>query len=329
MPETTNDTCYIYALVGADRFMRREALLPLLKQLDDGSGLFDPVRFDGSDAVLADVLDDVRTATLLGGLRVVVVDNADPFITANRASLERYSSDPSNTGCLILLCNTLPRNTRLFKIIQSGGRIVPCEAPKAGAVAGWVVERARTAHGKRIAVTAARHLQDQLGNDPGILDTELAKLCAYAGDRPEILAEDIQALTGHHREENVFAVMDALSEGNTRSALGYWQQVLDTDRAAPGRAIAGLAWAVRRLIQVRHDWQEGANLGGLARSMYTNPDTLRRRLENASIDDLESRQRDLLEADLAVKTGASTVESAIETFIVKHSTKRGAQGARQ
>ena len=62
--------------------------------------------------------------------------------------------------------------------------------------------------------------------------------------------------------------------------------------------------------------------------MYTNPDTLRRRLENASIDDLESRQRDLLEADLAVKTGASTVENAIERFIVKHSTKRGAQGAR-
>lgn len=328
MPETTNDTFYIYALVGADRFMRREALVPLLKQLDDGSGLFDPVRFDGSDAVLADVLDEVRTATLLGGLRVVVVDHADSFITANRASLERYGSDPSNTGCLILLCNTLPRNTRLFKIIQSGGRIVPCDAPKVGAVAGWVVERARTAHGKRIAVTAARHLQDQLGNDPGILDTELAKLSAYAGDRTEILAEDIQALTGHHREEKVFAVMDALSEGNTRSALGYWQQVLDTDRAAPGRAIAGLAWAVRRLMQVRHDWQEGANLAGLARSLYTNPDALRRRLENASIDDLESRQRDLLEADLAVKTGASTVESAIEKFIVKHSTKRGAQVVR-
>ena len=183
MPETTNDTRYIYALVGADRFMRREALVPLLKQLDDGSGLFDPVRFDGSDAELADVLDEVRTATLLGGLRVVVVDNADPFITANRSSLEGYCSDPSNTGCLILLCNTLPRNTRLFKIIQSSGRIVPCEAPKPAAVVGWVVERARTDHGKRIAVSAARHLQEQLGNDPGILDTELSKLSDYIGER--------------------------------------------------------------------------------------------------------------------------------------------------
>ena len=219
MPETKNDTCDIYALVGADRFIRREALVSLLKLLDDGSGLFDPVRFDGLDAVLADVLDEVRTATLLGGLRVVVVDNADSFITANRAALERYSTNPSSAGCLILLCNTLPRNTRLFKIIQSGGRIVPCEAPKADAVPGWVVERARTAHGKRIAVTTARHLQEQLGNDPGMLDTELAKLSAYASDRTEILSEDIQALTGHHREEKVFAVMDALSEGNTRSLL--------------------------------------------------------------------------------------------------------------
>ncbi|MCH8147013.1 MAG: DNA polymerase III subunit delta [Planctomycetes bacterium] len=328
MPETTNHTHYIYALVGADRFMRRESLMSLLKQLDDGSGLFDPVRFDGSDAALADVLDEVRTATLLGGLRVVVVDNADPFITANRAVLERYCSEPSDTGCLILLCNTLPKNTRLFKIILAGGRIVTCDAPDSRSVVGWVVERAHTAYGKRIAVTTARQLQNQLGNDPGILDTELAKLSAYAGDRTEVLPEDIQALTGHHREEKVFAVMDALAEGDTRSALGYWQQVLDTDRVAPGRAIAGLAWGVRRLLQVRHDWQEGANLGGLARNMYTNPEALRRQLENTSIEDLENRRRDLLEADLAVKTGASTVETVIEKFIVKHSTKLGARSAR-
>ena len=136
MPETTNDTCSSYALVAADRLIRREPLLPLLTALVAGSGLFDPVRFDGSDAALADVLDEVRTATLLGGLRVVVVDNADTFITANRAALERYSSDPSNTGCLILLCNTLPRNTRLFKIIQAARRIVPFEAPQAGAAPG-------------------------------------------------------------------------------------------------------------------------------------------------------------------------------------------------
>lgn len=320
MPESTNATCDVYALIGADRFMRREALMPLLKQLDDGAGLFDPVRFDGSDAVLADVLDEVRTATLLGGLRVVVVDNADSFISANRAAMERYCAEPSDTGCLILLCNTLPRNTRLFKIIQSSGRIVPCETPKPGAVAGWIVDRARATYDKRIGVSAARNLQEQLGDDPGILDTELAKLSAYADDRAEIRAEDIRALTGHHREEKVFAVMDALSEGDTRSALGYWQQVLDTDRAAPGRAIAGLAWGVRRLLQARYEWEQGANLGSLARSMYTNPDALRCRLEKASLDDLENRRRDLLEADLAVKTGASTVETAIERFIVKHST---------
>ena len=35
---------------------------------------------------------------------------------------------------------------------------------------------------------------------------------------------------------------------------------------------------------------------------------------------LEEQQRDLLEADLAIKTGAATIGSAVERFIVKHST---------
>jgi hypothetical protein len=43
-----------------------------------------------------------------------------------------------------------------------------------------------------------------------------------------------------------------------------------------------------------------------------------------TIEELEAQQRDLLAADLAVKTGASTVDLAVEKFIVKHSTRGSA-----
>jgi DNA polymerase III delta subunit len=44
--------------------------------------------FDGSDAELAEVLDEVRTFSLLGGRRIVVVSGADPFVSRHRAALE-------------------------------------------------------------------------------------------------------------------------------------------------------------------------------------------------------------------------------------------------
>ena len=317
----------VYAVVGRDRFLRNEAMEGILRSAaKPGDGL-GPVRTDGADAQLADVLDEVRTPSLLGDRRVVVVDEADDFISASRAALERYCASPAESGCLILVCETLAKNTRLYKILAETGSVVACEPPSGRAVVGWVVRRARDNYGKRLSELAAQRLRDHLGDSPGWLDSELAKLTAYVGERGEITPTDIDALTGDLREEKVFAVMDAVASGDVAAALGHWQQVLATDRAAPGRAIAGLAWAVRRLLEARRDWEAGVDLRELARRMFTDASVLQRRLEGLGVERLMEQQRDLLAADLAVKTGASTIEVAVEKFIVKHSTGGGAARA--
>ena len=311
----------VYAVIGQDHFLRNEALQNILRRVAPQMDAFGPTRVDGENASLADLLDEVRTPSLLGGRRVVIVDDADDCITANRAALERYCADPASGGCLIFLCDSMPKSTKLRKIISGGGEVMECEPLKGRAVVSWIVRRAKEAHGKRVNDTAAQMLKEHLGDALGWLDVELAKLAAYVGDRPEITPKDIDAATGEHREEKVFAVLDAITTGDPVSALRAWEQVWATDRAAPGRAIAGLAWSVRRLLEVRREWERGADIGGLARRMFTDPVMLRRRLERSSVDQLREQQRDLLAADIAAKTGLSTVEVAVERFIVKHSTR--------
>jgi DNA polymerase-3 subunit delta len=313
-------------LVGHDRTLRNDALADGLRQLAGDEEGLSPARLDGATADLAEVLDEVRTPSLLGDLRVVIVDDADPFISANRAALERYCANPADDGTLILACNTLPRNTRLYKAINSVGKVVFCNPPKGREVAPWIIRRAETRHGKRIAPRAAEMLREHVGDAPGLLDAELGKLAVYVGGRPEISADDVDALIGHHREEKIFAVTDAMSNGDTDTALRQWEQVLATDRAAPARAIAGMAWGIRRLLEARRDWDQGTALRELARRMYTDPGLLQRRLERLSINQLEEQQRDLLSADLAVKTGASTVDAALQKFIVKHSSVAAGAG---
>jgi DNA polymerase-3 subunit delta len=226
---------------------------------------------------------------------------------------------PAADGSLILVCESLPKNTRLYRIIAEQGSVMACEAPTGRAMVSWMVRRARDRYGKRLNDAAAQRLRDHLGDAPGWVDAELAKLAAYVGERGEIALADIAEMTGHHREEKVFAVTDAMSSGDPATALTLWEQVLATDRAAPGRAVAGLAWGVRRLLETRTEWEAGADLRDLARRLYTDPDVLRRRLERVTIDRLRQQQRDLLAADLAVKTGASTIELAVEKFIIRHS----------
>ncbi len=320
MGSSSSDIHPVYATVGSDRFLRNQEIESIVTRLRDEIESLGPMRVEGAEAELAEVLDELRTMSLLGGKRLVIVDDADSFITAHRKALERYCDNAADQGCLILACNTLPKNTRLYKIINKCGTVISCDPPARRAMSGWITRWARERYGKQVKAPAVQALREHLGDSLGVLDAELSKLAAYVGERPEITPTDIDALTGQHREEKVFAVTDAMSAGDTAAALRHWEQVLATDRAAPGRAIAGLAWGVRRLLEARRDWDAGANMWELARRMYVDPETLERRLARLDTKQLAEQQRDLLRADLAVKTGAATIDSAVEKFIIKHST---------
>lgn len=311
----------VYAIVGKDRFLRAEALDPILAGGDSTGAESHGARFEGDEASLSEVLDDVRTLSLLGGCRIVVVDDADGFITQHRAVLEKFCHAPAESGCLILLCNSLPKNTKLHKAIAKSGEVIAAEAPRGRGVVTWIVARARGRHGVTIDGAAAQRLRDHLGDSPGLLDAELAKLATYVGDRKCIAAADIDALTGNHREELVFTVIDALAVGNLKSAMTLWEQVLATDLAAPGRAIGGLVYAVRKLLSARRQLESGTNIAVLARMLFTDAGTAERRLNAVSTIQLETQLEDLLAADIAVKTGGSTVDLAVEKFIIKHGSK--------
>ncbi len=310
----------VYAVVGPSRFLRHEAVAQILKGADDTEGATGHARFDGSRADVAAVLDEVRTESLLSEHRVAIVDDADPFITANRPLLERYCARPNETGSLILLCKSMPKTTRLYKAIRDAGTVVVLDVPRGRGLVTWTVKRAQSPYGKRLSPGGAQRLVEHLGDGLDAIDAELGKLAAFSGSHGEITPADIDELTGHHREEKIFAVIDALSVGDTSGALRHWEQVLATDRAAPARAIAGLAWGVRRLHDARCAWERGESIASLARGMFTDPATLRRRFDRFSRAQLEGQQRDLLAADIAVKTGAATVHLTVERFIVKHAT---------
>ncbi len=314
-PENVSPVC---AVVGGDRFLRNEALVRFLGPPSADCDALGPSRVDGSKAELAEVLDEVRTPSLLGGRRVVIVEEADAFISAHRTALEKYCSSPSQTGVLVFLSNTLPRNTRLCRIIEASGTVCRLVAPKGPAIVNWIIKRARAPYDKQLTHDGAATLRRHVGDSLGSLDSELSKLAAFVGERDQITVADIETLTGQQREERVFAVMDAIGSKDTESALRHWEQVLATDRAAPSRAIGGLAWSVRQLLGARREWENGTSIRELAGKMHTDPDLLRLRLERTTVEQLEAQQRDLLAADLAAKTGASTVEVAIEKFIVKH-----------
>ncbi len=314
----------VCAVFGDEPFLKRQAVERVVSRaLRDDPESMGPTRLDGESAELADALDELQTLSLLGGPRVVIVEEADAFITRYRKQLEQYCAKPAEGACLILVCKSLPRNTRLHKQIAASGEVMDCPVPKGQRVTSWIRQRCKECYAKDIVAEAVARLRDLIGNGLEALDSELAKLAVYVGARSRIELEDVETLVGLHREEAVFRVTDAMSAGDAAGALRAWEHVLVTDRAAPMRAIGGLASGIRRLLEAKQTIEAGASPDALVPRFEPAKSLFLRRLKATSAGRLKEQLTDLLQADLDTKTGLSDAAHAVEAFIVKHTARAG------
>src|SRR5262249_6183233 len=106
----------VCVLFGDESLLKRESLDRLRTAVltgDDGELSF--TSFDGEQAELREVLDELATLSMFGGgRRMVLVENADDFVKKHRESLEDYCEKPRPSSVLVLQVDSWPSNTRLF-----------------------------------------------------------------------------------------------------------------------------------------------------------------------------------------------------------------------
>lgn len=304
----------VHLVIGPDLFLRREALASLTRKIlgDDPPDGLALAEFDGEEAELAAVLDEVRTPGLLAPRRIVRVDNADEFLTKYRHKIEEYLDNPTEGSVLVLICDRKQTSSRLYKTLLPVGGVHEFETPKPVALPGWIAERARSAHDRRIDTDASRLLAELAGDTLDRLDSELAKLAVFVGDRQTITAADVEEAVGAHREKAVFAVMDAVNDRNPRRALQLWDQVLAGSKTAEFSAVGGLAYVVRQWIDARRFAQTGGRHG--AQPQWQRPSRF-------SLSQLEEMLTQLVKIDVAQKSSAGEVSLGVEKFIVTYATR--------
>jgi DNA polymerase-3 subunit delta len=210
----------VYAVFGDEEFLRTSAVAAIRRVvLGDGEDDFGVARFDGRTAALADVFDEVATLPLLGSRRLVIVQNADDFVSAHREPLERYVQKPHRSGVLVLVVQSWPSNTRLARMVAETGLAIDCKSPDERQLASWCRRWSEFRYGKRLTNDAAQLLLELIGNRLGQLDSELDKLAAFAGSRPEVTANDVDRLVASGRVETVWKIIDAAMAGDGASAL--------------------------------------------------------------------------------------------------------------
>jgi DNA polymerase-3 subunit delta len=245
----------VYILAGDQDFLKLQVRHVLRQHvLGESADPFALTVLPGDRANFADVIDTVSTRSFFAAQRMVVVQDADPFVTASRDRLERYVANPSTAGILVLEVKTWTSTTRLAKALVAN--TIQCKAPTRAKLPEWCVAWAQSRHQKQLAAPAARSLVDLVGEDMGLLDMELSKLALYVGDRAKITAEDVDHLVSNSREENIWKIFDHIGEGDAGSAVRLLDHLM-TQGEDFFKLLGAMASSLRKLAQAGRLSQQG------------------------------------------------------------------------
>ena len=235
---TAGPTKPVYALVGEDSFLQLEKLRAIASRLPADVQRTD---FEGPSVELAAVLDELRSFSMFGGdTKLVVVRDADDFVSKYREQLEDYIAKPSESATLVLRLTSLPATQRIYKAIAKVGAVESCAPPKAGELPNWVMTRGREVHDVQVTPEAARLLVDLIGNDMGKLDNELAKLALQVEPGQKVTPDAISGNVSFQREREMWDLTNAVAAGQTAEALRRWRQLIHADPSAEFRAVTWL-----------------------------------------------------------------------------------------
>lgn len=312
----------IYVLHGDEDFLKRRVLAVLRERIlgaGDQAGEFSFSSHPGDKATFASVVDELGTLPFLSPYRLVVVENADPFVTKHRGALEKYVGAPAARGILVLDVKTWPANTKLAKLVNDAGTLV-CKGPVTYRLPDWCSRWCLAQHGKQLGPDAARLLVDLVGADMGQIDQELAKLAVFVGDANKIGPADVDQLVGSSRTANIFKIFDALGDGKPGEAMGILESLFDQGEE-PIRMLGAFSMQLRRLAQAARLMQVGRPFSTAADQVGIPPfarqgcERQLRRLGRPKTDRLFDW---LLEADLGMK-GSSQLppRTLLERLVVK------------
>ena len=272
-----NHTMRVIVLHGKDSFQVVERLKRLQLALDAHAGAavarFD---FDGGNASLAEVLDELRTFGLLASHKLIVVDRAEQFlgVEERRRAMERYAEAPAEDSTLVFRAESWRPGNFDKIVLAKGGAIVKCEPPDAATAAGWCVKRAASEHRAELLSAAADALVDRLGTNLARLDSELAKLASYVatttskdGAPPKIDAKTVAELVGRTREEQAWEIQSAVLRGSAGGAVSKVRELVETSQAPEQLLIWSLVDLSRKLHDCARLFAQGEPENSVMRSV--------------------------------------------------------------
>lgn len=278
-------------------------------------------RYELDSSNFQDIIDDASTISLFAAKKLIIVNNAYLFTSANKSGnvtlFEEYIPNYNPDTIIIFKLNEskIDERKKVVKLIKKYG--VVKDFNKKDNTYDMVKTLFDNYH---ISKDNINYLIERIGEDIYTLKQEIDKIKLYKNDNLEITREDINNLTSQNIEMDMFKLMDAIINDNKEEALNLYQEMLKYN-LEPIQIIISLANKYRLMYQAKELYIKGYNENEICKELgQQNPKYIYILIKNGRQYDsnkLISILKSLADLDFNIKSGFVNPNLAFELFILQ------------
>ncbi len=334
----------LHILSGQDDFSLNQSLEKIKGDIGDREALATNMTvLEGSQVTVDQLRSICEAAPFLAEKRLVIVKGLlQRFQTQDRQGRQRrgkkstsqtddhetlatYIGTVPDSTVLVLIEDEIKTANPLFRALSGKARVQSFPLIRGDKLKQWTQSRIKE-EGGSITPGAVDLLTRLVGSNLWIMSNEISKLVLYTSGK-RISEEDIKMVVGYTQQTNIFAVVDAIIESKARTASQLLQQLLN-EGASTSYLMVMLARQLRLIVRTRDIQTARMSPNELRNRLGLTSDFVAKKtLEQArhySLPRLRQVYQQLLETDLAIKTGKYEPELALNILVAELCQQRPA-----
>ncbi len=303
-----------HLLYGEEPYMIRYYKNKLKKMLSNEGDDMNVSFFEGNSLPFEEIGDLGNTLPFFAEKRLIFLENTELFKKSNEMA-DMLAGFPDTTY-VVFAEKQIDKRNRLYKWIQKAGCVTECTLQREKELVPWA-GRYLKEYGKSISKDTVEYLISKVGVQMDMLVNELDKVAAYAGDRPEVTAGDVDAICSGQAVGKIFDMIDGVIAGESETVFRLYGDLLEL-KEPPMRILHLLGRHLNILLQIKE--MKGYSDRDVAAKVGIPYFTVRKYKSQAGhfmrktlISLLQAR----VEAEERFKTGRMEEKLAAEFFLIK------------
>lgn len=309
----------IYLLYGEEAYLKKQYKEKLRNAMVLPEDNMNYAYYEGKGINVNEIIDLAETLPFFAERRLIILEDTGLFKSA-AAELADYIKDMPDTTSIIFIESEVDKRNKLYKAVQSKGRVVELGRQDESTLLRWVAGNVKREN-KQISENTVRHFLAKVGTDMENIQKELEKLFCYTMDKESITSEDVDTICTTQITNQIFDMVNAVADKNQKKALEYYYDLLAL-KEPPMRILFLLARQFKLLLEVKTMDKQGYARKEIAEKTGINPFVVGKYQAQAkafSGSELRKIMEDAVETEESVKTGILSDTLGVELFIMRYS----------